>query len=1185
MEQPAISVVVPLYNNEEYVGECLESILNQTFQDFEVIVVDDCSTDNSVAIVESYAPKFDGRLRLAQTEENSGGGGYVPRNIGLKLASGEYVIFVDSDDFILLTALETLYQAAKQYDADVVYAGTHYDLIAPNKIHLHQDGERIRLLREGFEDNTILRVDDQKENLSKLLLEEREGNFRAPWSKLIRRELLIENKIFFPVQMVTGGDFIWVINVYCHAKRFLRISTPFYFYRSNTASVTKKKKEPLEQIAYWSSAFVDFVKNLSKLEKENKILSENIAYCFAAFKWHFGWILKCTSYSREKLSSQEIYEALHQKLPKDSSTTNAAERKIIEDSLNAIDKLKKKIAQLKNLPTPAISIVIPVYNAEQYVSECLDSLLMQTFQDFEVIVVDDCSTDNSVKIVESYSPKFSGRLQLYRMEENSGGGGNVPRNIGLTLASGEYIFFLDADDFILLTALETLNNFAKEYDADVVYTGSYYDLKTPNNIYLHIDKESKHLLENGLEDKPDLRVNNPNENLQRFLTEEPESNFTNPWTKFIRRDFLLKNRIFFPNLTNAGDFIWVINVYCHAKRFLRISTPFYFYRQNTASVTLIRREPFEQVVHWASGFVDWMKFLGELENENEILSDNLIYCFRALKKNFNWRLWRTHDSRNKLSNQDVYAALNRKFTNDSYDLTVPFFFSFIDNERKVNETGSKTIKQLEKEISQLKNSHSGSAISVIIPMYNAEKYIGKCLDSLLEQTFQNFEVIVVDDCSTDKSFAVVASYAPKFNGRLILSKTKENTGNAAFPRNKGLTLSCGEYIQFVDADDMLIKTALEELYKLAQKWDAEVVCCEKFYETDANGTNRRTNTYQKGKFVEKPTLEPNDLKERVKRITEGRYLTVPWNKLVRRDLIMKNEIFFPSLKTSEDNIYTQGLVFYAKKFLRVPNIVYIYRQSEGSSQRAERTPQQKINFWLNPVLFGLKSLNAMMDNHEFFKKNPSYRIEILKNFITARFDWTLKSSKRLTEEAIYSAIKDEFGGKLGEYDVLISALCTILYDEKNARKDYEQIIDTFSSYLPARLKIKFNNKKGLQILDVSDSQAKIENPNWFQKDGIGYVIQFYAEKFEFVSKATDRGQIQLRLEGISVYDPDDKSKRIPCWVDYTRLVINGETLIDTVTPVWHDKPYVYTKDVKAGEYIRIQVEWLPHQSKTETKDT
>ena len=139
MNNPAISVIIPMYNAAEFIAECLDSILLQTFQDFEVIIVDDCSDDNCVEIAESYREKFGERLSIARTETNSGGGGYVPRNIGLSMASGEYVYFVDADDFILLTALETLYAAAKEHDADVVYTADYYWLKKPDKISVQRD--------------------------------------------------------------------------------------------------------------------------------------------------------------------------------------------------------------------------------------------------------------------------------------------------------------------------------------------------------------------------------------------------------------------------------------------------------------------------------------------------------------------------------------------------------------------------------------------------------------------------------------------------------------------------------------------------------------------------------------------------------------------------------------------------------------------------------------------------------------------------------------------------------------------------------------------------------------------------------------------------------------------------------------------------------------------------------------
>lgn len=149
---------------------------------------------------------------------------------------------------------------------------------------------------------------------------------------------------------------------------------------------------------------------------------------------------------------------------------------------------------------PAVSVIIPFYNAEKYLAECLKSILLQTFQDFEVIIVDDCSTDKNVAIVESYKEKFGGRLRLARTETNSGSG-CIPRNIGLNLARGEYVFFADADHFILLTAQETLYLTAKEHDADVVYTSACYDLRKPNDVRVSWDDKGKAALKKHVDDR------------------------------------------------------------------------------------------------------------------------------------------------------------------------------------------------------------------------------------------------------------------------------------------------------------------------------------------------------------------------------------------------------------------------------------------------------------------------------------------------------------------------------------------------------------------------------------------------------------------------------------------------------------------------------------------------------------
>ena len=318
------------------------------------------------------------------------------------------------------------------------------------------------------------------------------------------------------------------------------------------------------------------------------------------------------------------------------------------------------------------------------------------------------------------------------------------------------------------------------------------------------------------------------------------------------------------------------------------------------------------------------------------------------------------------------------------------------------------------------------AISIVIPLYNAEKYISACLESLLAQTFCNFEVIVADDCSTDNSAEIVKSYIPKFAGKLTLLRTDENTGGGALPRNKGLYFSRGEYIFFVDSDDFITKDALENLYTLAKNSDADVIYCERNFETDKDGQNISLVSHQKGKLVEKPTFETEVLPDRVKKILEHDIWGAPWCKFVRRNFLIENEIIFPNVFPCEDYFWTLNLFFFAKKFLRAPLAVYFWRQTENSAIRGKNTVEDKFNLWLNPVILGLKQFDNMMGRLKFFNDNANFRYAMLDFVVKKMFAMSFQAGTMIPQFGIYGAIKREFGKKLGKHEALISMLCSTL---------------------------------------------------------------------------------------------------------------------------------------------------------------
>lgn len=276
------------------------------------------------------------------------------------------------------------------------------------------------------------------------------------------------------------------------------------------------------------------------------------------------------------------------------------------------------------------------------------------------------------------------------------------------------------------------------------------------------------------------------------------------------------------------------------------------------------------------------------------------------------------------------------------------------------------------------------AVSVIIPMYNMEKYIGECLDSILAQTFKDYELLVVDDCSTDNSLEIVESYIPKFDGRLNLIRSEKNSGSCpGIPRNIAIDLARGEYIMFIDADDAVTPTALEELYPIAKKFDADILHCQKYYElmedvSVKDKKNLKEVSEERAEFVTEPVLMFESLAERVEDYGFHRAMPVPWNKLFRRKLITENNITFPKFHAGSDIFFNFFALCLAKNVVHVPNIYYIYRQRTNSVCRKELPSDRLVQYWSDHVLQGMSLLDKFMDRFELFRDHAEYKYLIFE---------------------------------------------------------------------------------------------------------------------------------------------------------------------------------------------------------------
>lgn len=226
--QPKVSIIVPVYNVEKYLDRCMQTLLNQILKDIEIIMVDDGSSDNSPLMCDIYAQND---VRVKVVHKKNEGLGYA-RNTGLKMATGEYVAFIDSDDFTTIEAYDQLYKKAKETNADVVYAGFKYQ---------NADGtiDKCFLLDRVFEGSG-----DITEFLSSMIFDTKPREktiWMSVWNGLYKRELLEKNKICFKSERdYLSEDIVFHAELIPLCKKIICIPKTFYNYCYNGTSLTRK---------------------------------------------------------------------------------------------------------------------------------------------------------------------------------------------------------------------------------------------------------------------------------------------------------------------------------------------------------------------------------------------------------------------------------------------------------------------------------------------------------------------------------------------------------------------------------------------------------------------------------------------------------------------------------------------------------------------------------------------------------------------------------------------------------------------------------------------------------------------------------------------------------------------------------------------------------------------------------
>ncbi|MBR6127579.1 glycosyltransferase family 2 protein [bacterium] len=212
-----ISIIIPIYNVEKYLSQCLESAVNQTFKDIEIICINDCSTDSSLQILEEFASK-DSRIKIINNPQNVGWS--TSERKGLAAAGGKYIMFIDSDDWLEPNACETAYNQIEKTKDDLVYFGFKFYYETDDNYKI--DETRLKPFKTKFKEGESFSYKDLNAPFM---------HYGEIWYKIYSHDFLKKNNITMPYGLWFAGDLPFNAKIITHANTISYINTPLYNYR------------------------------------------------------------------------------------------------------------------------------------------------------------------------------------------------------------------------------------------------------------------------------------------------------------------------------------------------------------------------------------------------------------------------------------------------------------------------------------------------------------------------------------------------------------------------------------------------------------------------------------------------------------------------------------------------------------------------------------------------------------------------------------------------------------------------------------------------------------------------------------------------------------------------------------------------------------------------------------------
>lgn len=879
-EDVKVSVIMPLYNDEIYLARTLESVVSQTLQDIEIIIVDDCSTDHSVDIVKEFM-KWDGRIRLVQQEKNRGGG--AARNTGMALAKGAYLSFLDSDDYFYPNMLDEAYQRIVDMGADICVYNVKYAVGRTPVMNFN---------KEYIPKQDVFSVKDIPTKVFEV--------FNAiPWNKMYRRGFVEGTGIHWS-ETFCSNDVFFVNSHLVLAEKITTLDKELVQYENRAMENSQSKYNWYFRDAM--GTYIALRKELTKRGRfDDKIRASFISRVSSALNWqfesidieekkeeHFSWLI------REGFEQLGLREAEYEDYLVGDARSYNKYCNIQRMMSYPEDGFKEYSSSLVRDPINYQYLSVAYASNAGYampmsvsIVSLLENALPETFYDIFVLVSDvfpDQIKDDMKKSLAHYkgchltfvtidSSQFE-RIRIYtkhlRMEAFFR---LVMPNVFPYI---DKMMYLDGDTIVCKDISELLsrnlsNHYVMGIKAAAYMVGDRFENRKQNELEL---PSMKQYINSGV-----MMMN-----LSRMRMDDMGAKMLALMKKNYRQeDQDVINKACFDNIRHLPLKYNAMIKYLAPDAADKVKGELVYAKDEIEDAIF---EPV--IIHYANKEKPWGDF-------DSFWADKWFYYAEKCSM-FREEYYSLYDA------YQAYKSLRE----------------FADKIRITHRRHSLPIGQgVESDRCKL---------TVIVPVYNKAKYLSDTLKSLIInlQMLGEAEAVIVDDCSSDNSLDMLASYASQYPFLRVYAQD-DNLGSGA-ALNLGLSVARGEYVSFMDADDRFYSyDSLKRLYEQAKAVDADV-CAGGLWECRENGRNVAEYHLPKGAlFPEQGIVSFRDWQS-----GDG------YQRFVfKRKFLEESGLRFRNIRRYQDVLFLLSALKKAGNFNAISEPVYVRRKHELQLQEED----------------------------------------------------------------------------------------------------------------------------------------------------------------------------------------------------------------------------------------------------------